>query len=142
DTIWPGFRLQVPAILTFKSGHVLAFQLNSQNSSWKKLSVNGQLALFSETDEWGVLGSPLNQSFSIEGQNAYTFTFDMFENDPFLPFLVFVHERFHQHQAEFFKNDSQIEQGSYDDHLNLENLALIKLEEAILVDYLDAIKTN
>lgn len=141
DAVWPLFRLQEPALITFQSGHILAFHLDSDDPAWSKLSVNGQTALYSATDKWGALQSPLNQAFPIEKHEAYVFAFEAFANDPFLPFLVFIHERFHQHQLAHFTEDADsVIHAGYEDQLNTDNLALMKMEEAILADFLEALK--
>lgn len=147
DSIWPGFRLQEPAILTFQTGHLLAFHLKSSDPLWRTVSVNGHIAAFSPSDKWGAMQSSLNQAFPIENQSAYVFAFDAFGRDPFLPFLIFVHERFHHHQFANFAAEHTgpaglklHAQADYDDYLNSDNLALLKMEEALLADFLSALK--
>jgi hypothetical protein len=137
NAVWPEYDpASTPIVLTFNNGHIFAFNLNSSNSAWQKLNVGQSTVLFSDKDEWNVLGIPLQPQFSIDDQIAFVFHFDMMQMDPYLPFLVLVHERFHQHQFSHFSHDKNAMKDAYQDNLNADNLALMQLEELILVDYL------
>jgi hypothetical protein len=140
DQIWPGYRITlVPTILTFHNGHIYAFHLQSEDPCWKTWNIEGQRVLFSDQDKWGLLETPLHPKFPIEGREAYVICMDMISPVSHLPYLVFVHERFHRHQLDMFQEISE-EQGPYLDHLKHENLALMQLEERILHDFLQSLQ--
>lgn len=139
DAVWPGYDpASTPIILTFNNGHIFAFNLHSSNPTWQKLNFDhiSEPVLYTDKDEWGVLGIPMQPQFAMENQTAFVFHFDMMHMDPYLPFLVLIHERFHQHQFSNFYHDTDALKDAYQDNLNGDNLALMQLEELILVDYL------
>lgn len=136
DLVWPGYQIgSLPTIITFENGHVYAFNLNSSDPAWQQISINGYQVLFAEKDKWGATKTPLQTKFPIENQIAFVFCLDMIKMDPYLPFMVFVHERFHAYQFDHF-TEKEAKEENYLDHLNVENLALMQLEEKILADFL------
>lgn len=137
DAVWPGYDpASTPIILTFNNGHIFAFNLTSSNPAWQKLNIGHSTVLYSDKDQWGVTEVPLQPKFAIENQTAFVFHFDMMQMNPYLPFLVLIHERFHQYQFSHFVHDENAMKDAYQDNLNADNLALMQLEELILVDYL------
>lgn len=135
--VWPGYDLSTsPMVLTFNNGHLYAFNLKHPDSDWQQLSIGNTTVFFSDHDHWNIGGIHMHPEFPIDDEKAFVFHFDMMQADPYLPFLVLVHERFHQHQFQHFAHDETTYKDGYKDHLNADNLALMQLEELILVDYL------
>ncbi len=134
--IWPAYDLASdPTIITFKNGHVYALNLNSSDSAWTTLDLGNTKVQYSEKDLWNVTSAPMMANFPIEHHEAFVFQIDLMQQEGTLPYLVFVHERFHRHQFRHFVNNLH-GPTHYEDHLNVENLALLQLEEKILKDYL------
>jgi hypothetical protein len=133
--IWPGYQIKsAPTIITFKNGHVFAFGLNSANPSWKTLSPGIQYA---DHDEWNAAKTPMQANFIIENQRSFVFQIDHSQNEAYeKPFMVFVHERFHQYQFDAFASMKQRPSKGYFDHMNSDNLVFMQIEEKILLDYL------
>lgn len=137
DAVWQGYDLaETPIILTFNNGHIYAFNFKSNDTTWQHINLNGSEVLYTDKDKWGLVEVHMQPKFKIEGQEAFVFHFDMMQMDPYMPFLVLVHERFHQHQFNHFILDDEGLKSGYSDHLNADNLALMQLEELILVDFL------
>lgn len=134
--VWPGFQLaESPVVLWFDNGHVYALNMKGKRG-WKSIILPlGTQVLFSSVDRWGVTNVQMNPEFEVEGQKAYVFHMDLIKGDPFLPFFVFVHERFHPYQEANFEETPP---GEYKDHLNAENLALMHLEGELLVEFLQS----
>lgn len=136
--VWPGYDLtSAPIVLTFDTGHTYAFNLQKGNSQWNTLKLNQQEVLYSEEDQWGVNEVSMNPEFPIDNQSAFVFSLQDVQNDPVMPFFTLIHERFHTYQFNHFSQEEG--RGSYQDHLNPENLALMQLEELILADFLKTI---
>jgi hypothetical protein len=137
ERIWPGFQLaEGPVVLWFDNGHVYALNLKGKNQGWKNIILpNGSQALYSAEDRWGATKVEMNPEFNIEGQKAYVFHLDLIKNHPFLPYFVFVHERFHPYQESAF---TETPTGEYKDHLNSENLALMHIEGQLLLEFLQS----
>lgn len=137
EEVWPGFDLtSAPILITFGNGHVYAFNLKSTNPVWKKITVAGTSVLFSEKDHWGLSKSMMNPQFPIEGQNAYAFNLDQAEGDTQKIFEILVHERFHRYQFDHFPMENM--KGNYLDELNVDNLALMQMEERALANFFQA----
>ncbi len=134
---WPGYDLSTsPLVISFENGHLYAFNLKSDNAAWQTIFAAGKSVKYSVEDPWGASKVQMHPGFMIDGQAAFVFRFDLFQRGPsFLPFLILVHECFHQHQFGHFAIDEKALEG-YQDHLNGENLALMQLEEILLVDFL------
>jgi len=132
---WPGYQISsTPTIITFKNGHVFALGLNSPNSHWKTLSEGVQ---FSDHDEWGATSTPMQANFIIENKKSFVFQLDHSVDDTIeKPFMVLVHERFHQFQFGAFALMKGRSSSGYRDHMNAENLVLMQIEEKLLLDYL------
>lgn len=134
--VWPGYDLTTsPLIITFDNGHLYAFNLKSTSHAWQKLTVEKMNVLYTDKDQWDLSDVPMNPQFEIEGQTAFVFRLDVMQLDPYLPFLVLVHERFHQYQFTHFR-DKHSDPDGYLDHLNPENLALMQIEELLLANFL------
>lgn len=138
--IWDGYDISsAPVVITFENGHIYAFNLKSQDPVWKRMTVAGKPVLFSDKDKWGVTQVKMQSGFEIENQQAFVINIEVMDNneEPYMPFLVFVHERFHEHQFSYFAPNPQ-GVGNYTDHLNTNSLVLMQLEELLLTDYLKA----
>ena len=131
--VWKDFDLNCPIVVTFSKKNIYAFGLNSKNPLWH---VKNDGILFSEVDHWGVTLVAMQDKFLMDNEEAFVFSIDLNEHNSFpdRPVLVLVHELFHRYQFAHFKKMDDI--GYYADKLNRENLALIALEERILVDFL------
>jgi|688.fasta_scaffold45115_3 hypothetical protein len=133
--VWPGFDLaDCPLIVTFGNGHVYAFNLQSQDSHWQKISIDNTPVLYSDKDYWGVCKGAMNPQFPIEGQRAYVFSLDQNSENGEKLFEILVHERFHRYQFEHFPMEKM--GGHYVDDLNIENLTLMHMEEMALANFL------
>jgi hypothetical protein len=135
EEVWPGYELSsLPMVIHFRNGHIYAFNFESKNPNWTQISVNGHSVLFSERDAWGVSKVPMHPAFPVDGEPAFVFSIDDDPMDPYLPFIILVHERFHLYQfGNFAMEEEYVE---YVDHFNRDNLALMKLEEALLKAFL------
>lgn len=137
--VWPSFDISnAPVILWFDTGHVYSINLKSKNPAWHDVPGFGKSVQFSESDEWDVTQVEIHPEFAIEDQKAYVFHMDLMKDDPSLSFLVFIHERFHPYQYEKFLAHPENDSDGYQDHINLENLALIKVEDRLLLKFLQA----
>lgn len=135
--VWEGYDIsQSPLVISFSNGHVYAFNFQSSNPRWHVLPIAHQNVLYSFDDPEGMSKIPMNPSYTLEGQNAFLYQIDLIDGPSYLPFLVMVHERFHQFQFQSFKPGKH--SGSYNAHLNAQNLALVQLEELVLTDFLKA----
>jgi hypothetical protein len=136
NKVWEKYDLtESPVVITFKNGHVFAFNLNTNNPLWQKISVEGINMLFSPQDYWGFTRSNFQPQFPLEGQQAYVFNLDKaIQSTALQPYLVLIHERFHLYEFENFQVRSKSDK--YQDHLNKENLALGKVEEKILANFM------
>lgn len=139
--VWPGYQFtNEPLIITFDNGHLYGFNIKN-STSWKTIKLQDQTVLYSPKDFWGATEAHMNPQFPIGDQKAYVFHLDMMKGNPFLPFLVLVHERFHQYQfGHFEKFDKDLD--GYEDSLNPENIALMQLEERTLIEFLKALPSE
>lgn len=136
--VWPGYDLlTTPVIIWFNNGHIYAFNLKSTNPAWKERTILQTRVKFSEKDLWGIKDVEMHPAFSVENQPSYVFHMDMMQGNPYIPFLVFIHERFHSYQFEHFANPDSIGSG-YQYHTDIDNLALVKLEENALLNFINA----
>lgn len=132
EKAWPSLTMNdSPLVFTFDSGRIYAIYLDYLNLAWEKVGINNQEVLLSEKDHWDVLNVKLHPCFDLDGQEA--FVFHLNRKSDSLP--TFIHERFHLYQMEFFSNTHPFPQ-NYEDHLNAENLALIVIEDEILISFL------
>lgn len=139
DEIWPGYDLgKKPLVVTFDNGHFYGFNFASTNSTWESEKVGEEVVLHAVNDVWGLREVQLHPCFPVDGTEVYVFRVDTME-DAFMPFFVMLHEYFHQYQNEHFKGE---EVGEYVDHMNLENLGLMALEEKILLGFLRTHNTD
>lgn len=137
DRVWPGYDLtSAPIVLSFDAGHVYAFNLKKEHAAWNTMKIGKQAILYSEQDQWGVGEMEMNPQFPVDGQSSFVFSMKDVKNNPVMPFLTLIHERFHQYQFGHFAQEEG--RGSYQDHMSAENLALMVLEERILADFLKA----
>lgn len=136
--VWPGYDLtDSPVVITFKSGHIFVFNMQSEKPEWQMLALKEGTILYSPEDHWGFTRSAFQPQFPLEGHKAYVFNLDNAAGQQGTKsYQILVHERFHRYQFEHF----HVEHGGmpYQDHLNSENLALGKLEEKILAEFMKA----
>lgn len=137
DRIWPGYDLsKLPIVIWFDTGHIFAINLKSDNPIWQKteLSDEASFITFAEKDKWGVTKVPMHPDFNVDGQKVFVFKMSLNTNPQFLPFLILTHERFHLFQFSAFDMSEETKEG-YLDHFNYDNLALMQMEDMILMDY-------
>lgn len=138
--VWKDFDLlETPLVITFPNGHVYAFGLKTNNLKWQTKQIENATFLFSDQDHWNLSQIAMQDKFLIDGQEAFVFRIDEDKNPANFkerPILVLVHELFHRYQFSHFEGVKDI--GQYADGLNIENLALIHLEERILTDFIMA----
>lgn len=145
--IWPNFDMTAtPVIVWLDNGHIFAFNLKSNKELegskdvWSSIEVSHSLVKYTTQDLWGIQKVQMNPKFQIEGQTAYLFHLDLTQGDPSIQFLIFIHERFHSYQFENFVQEAHL--NGYHKHSDIENLALILLEEYSLLDFLSAPSTK
>lgn len=143
NKVWPGYNLRSsPVIITFGNGHIYAFNLKSQSPHWKRTTHEGIEILYTGKDKWGVTSAPMLFNFEIEGQEAFVYRLDMMTKPAFMPFFVMVHERFHVYQMEHFASEHRNAESEYPESSNVDNLAMMQLEELILLDFLKALESS
>lgn len=143
DQVWPAYNLRTkPIFITFGNGHIYAFNIQLFEGEWKRTNIDGIEIFYTNKDLWGITTSPMQFNFEIKGQEAFVFRLDMMPGPDFLPFFVLVHERFHIYQIQNFESERINEQNDYSDSENAENLALMQLEELILLDFMTALNAN
>lgn len=129
---WKGLNWQAaPIIISLPEGRLYAFNFTTKDSRWKEISKSNAKpsVLYAEKDHWGISHYKMQPWMEIEGQAAFVLQMNFIagvERDLF----VFAHERFHRHQMEHFKSIRSSRE--YLDHLNVENLTLMRLEEDLL----------
>lgn len=138
NPVWPGYDLALqPLVLTFENGHIYGLNLREKGDNWQAIKLETKEIFYSPIDHWGVTQAHMHPEFPIDDQKAYVFRMDLIKDD-MMPFLVLIHERFHHHQFEAFTPSTPSE--GYLDHLNVDNIALMQLEERLLIDFLLAEK--
>lgn len=136
--IWPNYFLREhPLAIVFNSGHIYAFNLKNPSSVWEESSFSQQKVFFSSLDHWGLSRLQMQSDFSIDGESAFVFHFDLIKGNPLEPMLNLLHDRFHIHQYQHFQNP-HITANGYLDHFNVLNIAWMQIEEMILADFLNA----
>ncbi len=137
NAVWPGYDLtQTPILISFDNGHVFIFNHPASQVEWQTLNIQGSLVQYSPQDLWGIGKTAFNPHFLFEGKSTYLFNMQKAIQDPKKPLHVLVHERFHQYEFEHFNPPPIL--GNYQDHLNPENLALAKIEEVLLKEYMQS----
>ncbi len=143
--VWPGYNLRSkPVFITFGNGHIYAFNFKFKEGDWKKTNVDGVEVLYTDKDKWGLTSAPMQFDFEINGQEAFVYRLDMMNGPAFLPFFVLVHERFHVHQIQYFESEKQQNEFEcdYPESDNAENLALMQMEELVLLDFMKSLSNN
>lgn len=142
--VWPGYNLRAkPVFITFGNGHIYAFNMKNMDGEWKHTNIDGVEVLYTNKDRWGITNAPMQFNFEINGQEAFVFRIDMMPEPAFLPFFVLVHERFHVYQMQYFDSEQNFdEESEYPESENPKNLALMQIEEKILLDFMNALKDN
>lgn len=135
EYVWPGLDLkEAPTILTFEGGTIYSIGF-AKNPDWETQSLAGQEIQIIKEDKWGLSSLKMHPAFDIEGEKSFVFQMDKNVQD-LTSARVFAHERFHRYQLDHFKEDLRPIEGGYEDHLNADNIALMKLEDLILYDFL------
>lgn len=135
--VWKTFDLSnTPLIVTFGSKNIYAFGLKNPSPAWQQKQVGKTLVSYSEIDHWGVTKVSMQAEFQVDGESVFVFNIDESEGRGLTerPVLVLVHELFHHYQFQHFKEPTEF--GHYVDQMNMQNLALINIEERILIDFL------
>ncbi|HRD56223.1 MAG TPA: hypothetical protein PLC42_07495 [Parachlamydiaceae bacterium] len=144
DLVWKKFDLlETPLVITFSNEHIYAFGLKKNHAAWQEKKIGNSAVLFSEKDHWNLKEIAMQDQFLLDGQKVFVFRIDEETNpNTFVerPILVLVHELFHRYQFGHFERLRDV--GQYADSLNIENLALIHLEERILIDFVTAEETD
>lgn len=148
--VWPGYNLRAkPMFITFGNGHIYAFNIQLNEGDWKRSMINGVEVLYTNKDLWGITTAPMQFNFEINGQEAFVYRLDMMPEPAFLPFFVMVHERFHVYQIQNFLSEQFNEEEAeheerveYAEGEDPNNLALMQLEEQVLLDFMKALSKN
>lgn len=139
EHIWPGFHPnKKPIYLYFKSGNYYALNFSPFSIDWKAVETPAGYIYTTSYDKWGISKRSTTKQLTIDGQNGFAYQFDQLTED--LSLHVFVHERFHRYQQHKFQNIDNNDW--YLDSNNLENLALISLENKIINHYLHSNDTE
>lgn len=133
NDIWPGYALSGSTLVHLQNGHVYGFGISGEDSRWTRFVERAGSYYYSGQDFWGLKDIPLSFSHPFEGKNAFVIKLDIPGQIDERSFIILVHERFHVFQ---FENFQGIVPGEYRKHLDIENQALIQLENFILLDYL------
>jgi len=139
--VWADYDISLsPIVIVFGNGHIYAFNLQAKSSEWQNQKIRGSTVLFSEKDSWGLSQIAMQSGFVIDGQESFVFNLGITQNNVSMQqqLLVLVHELFHLYQFEHFQGIK--EKGAYVDQANVANLALIYVEDRILLDYLHSPK--
>lgn len=132
--IWPTLDWkESPIIVTFESGHIYAFHLNSVDNAWKTLTINGIEVQSASEDKWGLEGLHMQAWFEIEGKLAFVYRMSG-TGEAVEDVTILAHERFHRHQSEHFTMNQR--QGTSQDHLMIDNLAWSAIEDELLRKFL------
>lgn len=130
---WETFDLRsAPIVVTFDSGNLFAIGLGEQKG-WEKFTIEGVEIQASNEDTLGVREFQMKPNHQIGEKQAFIYKMHL-SNSSEEDVSILVHERFHRHQGEFFKQS--FPQGASLDHLVLENLLWGEIEEEIIHDYL------
>lgn len=141
--VWPNFDMsQKPIFITYGNGHIYAFNFKPKEGEWKSSRFEDKDIFYTDQDMWGITTSPMQFNFEIEGHEAFVFRLDMMPKPQFLPFFVMVHERFHVYQMSHFASEKHIGMGQYSESENPKNLALMQVEEKVLLNFLKALLEN
>lgn len=124
---WPGFRLSRPIVVSFDSGHVYAVGLKNADLKWERI---GEKLWYSETDKWGIAQISFSPFHQLGQEQVMVFHIQQPDNKGL---FIIAHESFHLHQFAHFPAPRI---SAYRDQMNVDNLALIEVEEAALADLL------
>lgn len=137
--VWPGYNLRTkPVFVTFSNGHIYAFNIRLQGPEWQRFNLEGMEVFYTPKDKWGITAAPMQFDFKIFGQEAFVFCLDMMLEPSFMPYFILVHERFHVYQIERFLSEKESVENDYPESDNVDNLALMQLEELVLLDFMNA----
>lgn len=133
---WPSLDLNdSPIVLTFSNQDIYGVNLQKPKEIWDKISLGNGAAHKAKDDLWRIRQLKLHPSYDIDGENV--FVFQMGDDEESLRILA--HERFHRYQLLHFAPETQ-KISEYTDHFNPENLALMKIEDILLKEFLEAPK--
>lgn len=134
--VWPGLNMaQTPIVLIFPNQKIVAFHLKTDNPEWHVVDPQRPYILLTKNDRWKISEIMLHPAFSIEGQKVFVFNLAKGEGNEPIP--IMAHEWFHRYQMDKFRPETVIAR-QYRDQLNLTNLVLMRLEEVILLKFLQA----
>ena len=138
--VWKGFDMtDSPILITFANGHTFAFNKTvnkeKERNIWQKQTLGTLKFLFSPKDYWNASPIPFQAQFNLEGERVYLFSMEPVLKGDINAFHIFIHERFHNYQFSHFTMSKE-GLGQYLDQNNLENLALIQVEERLLIQFL------
>lgn len=125
--VWPDLQYQSQPTIIVLSSYIAAYNLSSKHPAWEQKE---GYALTQE-DPWGLKKEQMNPQFQIEGSQAFVFQVKV---NPYQhPLFALVHEKFHSFQFEHFKQGALL--NGYPDLFNLDNLALMQIEDKILAEW-------
>lgn len=123
---WPELQWsEAPLIVTYEDGEIYALGLKTRESVWEE-AVEG--VLVTKEDLWNVSRERLHPFFPIGDEEAFVFRM----SGP-RAVKILAHERFHRFQMDHFEDGANA--GGYKQHLNVENVALMAVEEALLQEF-------
>lgn len=129
QSAWPGLQWsEAPLIVTFEDGDIFAIGLNESASDWKEVRLQGETLLLAKEDKWNLKREKMHPFFPIGDQEAFVFRM----NSP-KSVKILTHERFHRFQMDHFEDGDSA--GGYKQHLNVENVALMAVEESLLQEF-------
>lgn len=137
EAVWPSLNMaETPIVLIFPDQRIVSFHLEpAMHSDWEKINPQKPHILATDKDKWGISKAMLHPAFPIEGKRA--FVFNLSQNDAENPIAIMAHEWFHRYQMDKFRPEANGAR-KYWDQLNLNNLVLMRLEELILVKFMQA----
>jgi len=143
NDVWSGYNpIETPTILTFESGSIYAINFKSHQPVWRKITIGKHSILYTKQDRWGLREVQMNPSYPMENQNVFVLHCENTPEDILSALHIFIHERFHQYQFEQFQLSSDDHESEYTEQFNVENLALMQLEERILDQFINETERN
>lgn len=126
QSAWPGLQWsEAPLVVTYEDGEIYALGLKNRESVWEE-AIDG--ILVTSEDLWNVRRERLHPFFPMGEEEAFVFRM----NGP-RAVKILAHERFHRFQMDHFEDGANA--GGYTQHLNVENVALMAVEEALLQEF-------
>lgn len=127
DQVWPELNYQADPTIIVLPPYIAAYNLPCKHAAWEKKEGYS----ITQEDPWGLKKEQMNPQFQIEGKLAFVFQVKV---NPYQhPLFALVHEKFHSFQFDHFKQGALLK--GYPDLFNLDNLALMQIEDKILADW-------